>query len=69
MRKQKVNQKRKSSSPKALVPAKLPAWMVLLAKEVGHRRTPREGIGEVLERLAGAALRNEHKQLMKSVEV
>lgn len=43
-----------------VVLAKLPAWMVAMAKAVGDSREPRENVAEVFERLAGDALASEY---------
>lgn len=51
----------KGKDARAVRHARLLDWMVEMAKAVGARRTPREDVAAVFERLAAAALTAEYE--------
>lgn len=55
-----------AADPDELVQAKLPRWLVTMAKEVGAQGVPRrESVGAVVARLVRAPLKREHRKLTK----
>lgn len=48
-----------------LVLARLPFWLVEMAKEIGSKGVPRGTVGDVFVRIAGKPMQREHAKLPK----